>query len=432
MKPSSSGAAASGDSQGTETARNVAETAGHAADVRRRSVLAAGAAGVFAGLSGCLGDGDRSLPSTPSGSWPQHMRDGANTAATAATAPSRGNLAWTSDAFTRWPPVAVDDEVYIGNVDPNPGPKVVALDATDGSERWRVDVEEASHYTSAVVGEYLVAAFGDRVVALDRESGDREWSATVTGTVSRTELTAAPAESLVLVPHDADRDGRLTALDAATGEERWSEPLSGTVLDPPAVRGEGVFVAADSALYRLDIADGSEVWRRSVGSVALGPSATAAGLLVAADGDLAVHDADTGDRIRVLDGYDGEAHGVAVADGTAYWLTDEHLSAVAVTDGTDEWRLDAEGCQEGLCVGRETVVAPVQYEGFDLETAWPAVAAFDRDTGDVRWYYHIDGFDVMFTTPPVLVDGAVYVAANTIDAVGALGDVPPSDEAGLL
>ncbi|ELZ54043.1 Pyrrolo-quinoline quinone beta-propeller repeat-containing protein [Halorubrum hochstenium ATCC 700873] len=415
-----------------ETADKTAETARDEPGVRRRSVLTAGVAGVFAGLSGCLGDGDRSLPSTPSGSWPQHMRDGANTGATAATAPSRGNLAWTSDAFTRWPPVAVDDEVYVGNVDPSPGPKVVALDATDGSERWRVDIEEAGHYTSAVVGDYLVAAYGDRVVALDRESGDREWTETLSGTLSYTEITAVPAESLVLIPRRSGGEGGLTALDAATGEERWAEPLPGSVEDPPAVRGDGVFVAADSALYRLDIADGSEAWRRNVGSVALGPSATAAGLLVAADGDLAVRDPDTGDRLRALDGYDGEVHGVAVADGTAYWLTDERLAAVDVANGTEVWRLDAAGSQEGLCVGRETVVAPVRYEGFDLETAWPAVAAFDRDTGDVRWYYHIDGFDVMFTTPPVLVDGAVYVAANTIDAVGALGDVPPSDESGLL
>ncbi|CDK38400.1 pyrrolo-quinoline quinone beta-propeller repeat-containing protein [Halorubrum sp. AJ67] len=50
----------------------------------------------------------------------------------------------------------------------------------------------------------------------------------------------------------------------------------------------------------------------------------------------------------------------------------------------------------------------------------------------MRWYYHIDGFDVTFTTPPVLVDGAVYVTANTIDAVGALGDVPQSEESGLF
>lgn len=419
MKPSSSGAATSSNSR-------------TATDVKRRSLLTAGVAGVFAGLGGCLGDGDRSLPSTPSGSWPQYMRDEGNTAATAVTVPSRGNLAWTSDAFTRWSPVAVDGEVYIGNVDSNPGPKIVALDATDGSERWRVDIEEASHYASAVVGEYLVAAFGNRVVALDRESGDREWSATVSRAVSRTEITAVPAESLVLVPWGSGPDGGLTAFDAASGEERWTEPLPGRVEDAPAVRGDGVFVAAGSALYRLDVADGSEVWRRDVGSVALGPSATDAGLLVAADGDLAVHDADTGDRLRALVGYDGEPHGVAVADGTAYWLTDEHLAAVDLADGTEEWRLDAEGCQEGLCVGRETVVAPVRYDELDLEVAWPAVVAFDRDTGDVRWYHNLDGFDVTFTTPPALVDGAVYVAANTIDAVGALGDVPPSDDSGLL
>ncbi|MYL15567.1 PQQ-binding-like beta-propeller repeat protein [Halorubrum terrestre] len=426
MKPSkTSGTVSDDSSRKCETSRTT-ENAG------RRAFLTATAAGVSVGLGGCLGDGDRSFSSAPSGSWRQYMRDEGNTGATGATAPPRGNLAWTSNAFTRWSPVAADGAVYIGNVDPNPGPKIVGLDATDGSERWSVDVEEADHYTSAVVGELLVAAYGDRVVALDRESGDREWTDTLSGTVSRTEVTAVPAESLVLVPEASDRGATLRAFDAATGERRWSVPLADRIVGAPAVRGDEVFVASESALYCLDIAGGGEVWNRGVENVALGPRPTADGIVLAADGDLAVRDGDGGAHLRTLDGYTDEAYGVALADGTAYWLTAEGLAAVSVEDGFEEWRLDARGCQEGLCVGRDAVVAPVQYEEFDLAVAWPAVAAFDRETGDVRWYYHLDGFDVTFTTPPVLVDGAVYLAANTFDSLGALGDVPLEEEPGLL
>ncbi len=236
----------------------------------------------------------------------------------------------------------------------------------------------------------------------------------------------------MLIPEESGRETALTALDATTGEQQWSTPLAGHPIDAPAVQGDGVYVASESELYRLDIADGSQVWSQSVEAVALGPRATARGLVVAANGELTVHDADTGERLRRLDGYDRAAHGVALADGTAYWLTGESLAALSVEDGTVEWRLDAEGCQEGLCVGRDTVVAPVKSEAFDLETAWPTIAAFDRETGDVRWYYHIDGFDVLFTTPPVLIDGAVYFAANTIDSVGVLGDVPPAEDSGLF
>ncbi|SDZ75201.1 Outer membrane protein assembly factor BamB, contains PQQ-like beta-propeller repeat [Haloplanus vescus] len=360
------------------------------------------------------------------------MHDEENTGTSEATAPPRGNLAWTSDAFTRWLPVTADGDVYIGNVDPDPAPKIVGLDATDGTERWRVSIEEASHYTSAIVGELLVAAYGDRVIALDRESGDREWTTRLAGTVSRTEITAVPEATLVLVPEESGRDASLTALDATTGEQRWSASLVESAVDAPAIREDGVFVAADSELSRFDVADGSRVWQRSVENAALGPRPTETELVVAADGELTVHDADTGEHLRVLDSYEDEVHGVALADGAAYWLTAETLAAIAIDDGTVEWRLEAEGCQAGLCVGQDAIVAPVQYEEFDLETTWPTIAAFDRETGEIRWYYHIDGFDVLFTTPPVLVDGAVYVAANTIDSIGALGDIPPRDESGLF
>ena len=426
MKPSKINGTVFGDSSQTgETSRN---TAG----VKRRTFLAAGIASISVGLSGCLGSRDRSLPSAPSGSWPQYMYDDRNTGSTRATAPSRGNLAWTSDAFTRWLPVTADGEVYIGNVDSNPGPKIVGLDARDGSERWSVSIEEASHYTSALVGELLVAVYGDRIIALNRTSGDQEWTETLSGTVSYTDITAVSKEKLVLVPEYSREDAALTAFDATTGEQQWSTPLAGHAVDAPAVQDDGVFVAAESELYRLDITDGSQVWSESVEDTALGPRVTAEGILLASNGEFAVHDAATGERLRRLDSYDGKAHGVALADGIAYWLTDENLTAIAVEDGTVEWRFDAVGCQEGLCVGQDTVVAPVRSEEFDLETPWPTIAAFDRETGDVRWYYHLDGFDVLFTTPPVLIDEAVYFAANTIDSLGVLGDIAPSNDSGLF
>lgn len=419
MQPSTVGEPIDGEPSGTdgsETTRTVP----------RRTVLASTAAGLSISLSGCL-DGGRSLPSTPTGSWSQYMRDEANTGASEATVPPRGNLAWTSEAFTRWLPVAADGEVYIGNVDPNPGPKIVGLDATDGTERWSVSIEEASEYTAAVVGELLVAAYGDHVIALDRESGDEEWTAKLSDGLSRIEMTAAPDAGFVLIPETSAGETSLTALDATTGEAQWSTTLAGDAVDAAAVRADGVFVATESELCRLDLADGSHVWSQPLEAATLGPRPTADGLVVAADGELAVHDGATGERLRTLDSDDHEADALGLADGTAYWLTDERFTAISVEDGSEVWRVDAEGCQSGLCVGSDAVVAPVKSEAFDLETTWPTIAAFERDTGDIRWYYHIDGFDVLFTTPPVLVDGAVYFAANTIDGVGVLGDVSEAD-----
>lgn len=404
-------------------------------ELQRRAFIAAGIAGV--GLSGCLEDRGRSLPS-PTNSWEQYMHDQKNTAATGTSVPSQGNLAWTSDAFTRWAPVAADGDVYIGNVDSTPAPKIVALEATDGGERWRVSIDEgenADEYTAAVVGELLIAAYGNHVIALDRDTGDKKWATTISGAVNSSKITAVPEASLVVVGEESSQAAGLRALDVTTGEKQWFAPLSGQRVHPPAVHDGAVYVASDSALYCLRIGDGSQRWQQRIESIALGPRPVGQELVVAAAGALAVYDADTGEQRRQLTKYEHDADGVdgvALADGTAYWLTDETLAAIAIDDGGVEWELDAEGCQQGLCVGKDAVVAPVEYDGFDLEVAWPTIAAFDRENGDVRWYYHIDGFDVMFTTPPVLVDGAVYFTANTIDAVGALGDVPEADDSGLI
>lgn len=404
---------------------------------RRQYLVTASTCGIAA-VAGCLGGrADRSLPETPTGAWSQARHDEANTGYANATVPPRGNHAWTSEEFTRWKPVAADGEVYIGNVGAGSDgpPVIVALDARDGSERWRVTLDnETSHYTSAILGELLVAASGDQVIAVDRESGDREWTATLPGSIRLSEITSIPEKSLVLVP---DESG-LVAFDA-TGEQLWSAPLPRSTADAPVVWEESIYVASGSELRRLDIADGTEDWTQDVGDVPLGPSVTTEGVIVAAGGDLAVHDPMTGEQKRRLDGYDTDrvsgARGVAVAGGTAYWLTHDKLAAVTVADGAVEWRLDTTARQDGLCVGRETVVTPVSYDGFDLETKyddWPTIAAFDRETGDTRWFYSIDGFDVGFTTPPILVDGAVYFVSNTISGVGALGDVSPADDSGLF
>jgi outer membrane protein assembly factor BamB len=44
----------------------------------------------------------------------------------------------------------------------------------------------------------------------------------------------------------------------------------------------------------------------------------------------------------------------------------------------------------------------------------------------LRWHYALDGFPEL-TMPPVLVDGAVFYAANDIDSLAALGDVDEQD-----
>src|SRR6056297_684481 len=134
----------------------------------RRTLVSTACAGA-ASLSGCLsllpsGRAKTPLPAVPGGSWTQHGADSANTFAPDVAAPPRGNLAWTSEAFTRWEPVIADGTVYTTNFDPSTDGHAFALDAQDGSELWRTPLDGAGDHGRALVDERFIVAHGRELV----------------------------------------------------------------------------------------------------------------------------------------------------------------------------------------------------------------------------------------------------------------------------
>jgi outer membrane protein assembly factor BamB len=94
---------------------------------------------------------------------------------------------------------------------------VVRLDAADGRERWRVDVDaRLSGGVGAGAGTVAVATQDGVVLALDANTGKQRWRATVSS-----EVLAAPriAAGLVLV---RSVDSRIHALDETDGKRRWA------------------------------------------------------------------------------------------------------------------------------------------------------------------------------------------------------------------
>ncbi|MCL6711105.1 outer membrane protein assembly factor BamB [Pseudoxanthomonas sp. z9] len=115
-------------------------------------------------------------------------------------------------------------------------------------------------------GLVVIGTLDGRVIALDANDGTEKWRAKVPN-----EVITAPAvgQGYVLV---RTNDGRVTAFDAASGERRWfwtSELPSLTVRgNAPVTLGPGVVFVGndDGTVAALSLRDGRQVWSQTVGS----------------------------------------------------------------------------------------------------------------------------------------------------------------------
>jgi len=402
--------------------------------MNRRTLLSTGVVAATT-LSGCLSllpssDADRSLPTVPTGSWSQYGADGANTSAPNVAAPPRGNLAWISDAFTRWQPVVSDGTVYMTNFDPSHDGSALALDAQDGTEQWRTTLNASGDNGIAVVDETVVVAYDTTLVGLDPQTGTRRWTTPTNGLGSDDLLVADESTGTILV---GSADG-IEAFEAGNGEQRWETDRVIRPVRAPAVAGGRVFAVGYvddmTSLIALSLSDGSERWHRDLASTpkSAAPVATQAGVVVSDGRTLAVYDRETGDRRRELHSFSGESSGaqrtVAADDGTVFVTDESGAAAIDIGTGRERWRHDDRVSNPGICVGTETVVFPVDDPEFDLGTE--TISAFDRESGALQWH-HVLGNHHTMQVPPMMVGGAVFYTNSGISGLAALGDVSARD-----
>lgn len=172
-------------------------------------------------------------------------------------------------------PVVVGDRIYAAALSDG----VRAIDLHSGDTVWHVEPKkdpegkdkkknraQISGGPGAADGLVVVGTLDGQVIALDATDGSEKWRAKV-----HNEVIAAPtvSQNMVFV---RSNDGRVTAFDAATGKQKWyhdKETPSLTVRgNSPVLAAPGVVFIGndDGTMTALSAPDGRDVWEQVIGN----------------------------------------------------------------------------------------------------------------------------------------------------------------------
>lgn len=232
--------------------------------------------------------------------------------------------------------------------------EATAIDAGDGSVRWRADSQVGTDVAPVVRGDTVVFAERTGVVGLSTETGQQRWRQNYFDSVV-VGLTAG--RGVAVASHSG-----VSWLSPADGALRWRTPVGGNDPTGPAVGAETVAVGLSSGgALALSSEDGAQRWRSRVGDERVFPPAVADGRVYAATaGRLRALGIDGGSREWTVEpdfavatrpvASDGAVYLGTVADfdtGRAGTLTPPptdvkrltvNLVKLSADDGTAEWK----------------------------------------------------------------------------------------------
>ncbi|SOD63598.1 Serine/threonine protein kinase [Streptomyces zhaozhouensis] len=292
------------------------------------------------------------------------------------------------------------------------GPSLFALDASDGTDRWRVGTDGWIYGLRAERGTVLTASRGGLVTAWEAGTGEQLWE--LTGGQSDFETQDA-----VPVMRDgvvyAWGEGQLYVLQARTGAELWRYPVGDTsvtggvpVRVTPADDGT-VYVCAGSRVLALDAASGAERWRFDAPAAILcSPTYQPAGGRDAGVyftdylGTVYALDLATGDdRWRIATEARQSTEPVLVSDGLVHLGSGTAMYTLDAVSGTPRWRFAA---------GESIVGAPVVRDGrLHFGSEDHCLYTLDAVSGRLSWKLETGG---AITGTPAAANGMVFACSK--------------------
>lgn len=407
---------------------------------RRRFLVAA----TLAGLAGCTRSADRPAAAD----WPQFGHDPQNTGSNPAADGPAGPVTerWRRDVGASSAPVVAAGTLYVAvgdgrrrgagsaeSDDPSGGggsrggdgrsgsreqPGLVALDAADGTPRWRYRASTGVTMPAVGSGVVCVGSADGTVLGLS-PSGGYDLPTGRLGLVRWRAAARDPPASPPTIRGDAAYLGgfgaRVLAL-TVDGEATWRFQSSGDAVETaPAVDGGSVYFSVGDlrggAAFSVDATAGTVGWRFPLGEFPGSAPVLADGtVFVGSDTDhLYALDATTG-RVQWRRSVGGVRASPAVTGGVVYApAVDGTVYALDAGDGGELWTVGL----DGPLTCSPAVAGDAVYAG----TGGDALVALAAGTGRVRWRR---GLDAPVLTAPAVTGGTVYVSteAGTVVALG--------------
>ena len=366
----------------------------------RRTMLSAGSAAVC-GLTGCITDLNPGSGDTESGiekeqNWPMHRYNPANTGVnTDARAPeSEVELSWTYETDERTGvPAVVSDTVYLKGSN-----QIFAVDLTDETERWSVEVDSVGLRSVAVIDDTVYVPTFDGILSLNANTGSENWSTQEVGATSpliidgtvyagssslfafdaatgdrRWEMPVEAQATISTTPAFADGSlfvgtaeggdngaGSIRAIDTETGDEQWRVQTGPIRFSSPGIRNETVIVPDNKGtIYALATKDGTKRWSVEISeSLTCPPTISDETVYIGSqDGTLYALNLETGDQRWSSDGLGFVNAGATVADGTVYIGTPNGLFAFNNSSGEERWSIQTDMNLSGVVVADGAIYA---------------------------------------------------------------------------
>lgn len=299
-----------------------------------------------------------------------------------------------------------------GRIHASDGPSLFALDAADGSERWRTPIDGWVYAVRADGGTVVSGTRGGGVQAWDAHRGTLRWERGG----AQTEFESPDSGPTVI-----DRavyyqgGGHLHAVDALNGAELWSYPVgepgaAGSVPTRPVVADGVAYLTAGTHVLALDARSGAERWRFDAPAVMFAPPTYVPGPGISGGGVYvtdhlgtvyALDPANGRDRWRVATEPRQSVEPVVVAAGAVHLGAGAALYTLDAVSGTPRWRFAA----QDEVVGSPAVAAGRVHFGSKDHCLYTV----DAQGGQLRWRLETGG---EITGSPVAADGVVYACSK--------------------
>lgn len=408
----------------------------------RRSALQFGGAALAVGLAGCSRTVVSGRTYRESTDWPMHAHDATNSGFTprASGPSSRPGIVWIVDVLPdtssdpptkRWrsttppTPILADGTVYIG------GDGLFAIDAADGSVRWRA-IDSEMTFGPAVIDETIYVASTElaeqagHIRAFSPADGTVEWTTPYgrdLGTLRFGPLVATGEFLYASVAQDDTTgllpdQGRLVTLNRATGERQWSAETvrQADHITSPGVDEGVVFIGGPDISHFQALGPNCSLRCQYLGESPTRQWTSSEEVYYPVTAPTVT------DELVYIGGW---GHHWKAHTSNPY----NHLSAFSRADGTVRWRRKlGDQVTSPAVVNGTSYVAATRSTGTEpyedvnavrIETD-VVVASFDN-AGTERWSQTLS--DRRVWAAPVVADGIVYVgtyASQTSDAAPAI------------